>query len=397
MVVKEIADRGPKDILILGAGVSGLRVALNLEKKLNKELGRIVLIDENSYHQYLYRIHEVCGLNYEEKDIIVPISRLIEDKNIEFRQMKVEGIDPERRVVETSEGQQPFDILVAALGSHTAYYGIEGLEEHSLVLSSFEAAKKIRQVIEELFASAKGTGRTPQIVIGGGGFTGTELAGELTDWLPVLINRYGLPKPENLAKLVEALPTILPGWPGDLTKRAQEVLSSRGIDVLLGDPVSRVLEDRLVLKSGQEIESDLTIWTGGVTCDPVCVSDFRTMSRRICIDDYCRAEGYEDIFVAGDTACAMEAKTGRPMPPTAHIAMVQADVVAHNIHASLTKREMKRYIGDRAGEIVTLGKTNAIGELFGIKFSGVPAKIMKRIVHWWYVRSIGGFSLLLGL
>lgn len=395
--ISDLADGGAKKVVILGAGVGGLRVALNLEKKLKRGQGRIVLIDENSYHQYLYRIHEVCGLDFDEKDIIVPISRLIRGKNIEFMQMKVEGIDPAHRVVETSEGEQPFDILVVALGSHPAYYGIEGLEENSLVLNSFEATKKIRHTIEELYASAKETDQSPRIVIGGGGFTGTELAGELADWLPVLIERYGLPKPEKLATLVEAMPTILPGWSENLTERAQEVLSSRGIAMTLGDPVSRVFEDRLELKSGCEVGSDLTIWTGGVTCDPACVSDFKTMNRRICIDPYCRAEGFDDIYVVGDASCAIEAKTGNPMPPSAHIAMMQADVASHNIYASLTGGEMRRYVGERLGEIVTLGRTYAIGELWGIRLSGIPARIMKRIIHWWYVHSIGGFGLLLGL
>jgi len=392
-----LSDGGAKEIVILGAGIGGLRVALRLGKRLRPGLGRIILMDENGYHQYLYRIHEICGPDYDEKDVIVPIPRLVDGKNIEFKQVKVEGIDIDRRIVETNGGEHPYDILVFALGSHPAYYGIEGLEENSLVLNSYEAAREIRKKIEELYESAKGAGRAPRIVIGGAGFTGTELAGEFTDWLPELIKRYGLPKPENLATIVEAMPTILPGWDPGLTKRAQEVLSSGGIEIILGDPVSRVFEDRLELKSGLKVHSDLTIWTGGVTCDPVCGSDFEMMSRRVCVDPYCRAEGFDDIYVVGDASCAIEAKTGRPMAPSAHIAMVQADVVSHNIHMSLTGGEMKRYVGERVGEIVTLGRTKAMGELWGIRLAGIPARIMKRIIHLWYVRSIGGLRLLLGL
>lgn len=390
-------DGGAKEIVILGAGIGGLRVALRLESRLRRGLGRIVLMDENGYHQYLYRIHEICGPDYDDKDVIVPIPRLIKDKKIEFKQVKVEGIDTERRVVKTSEGEHPYDILVFALGSHPAYYGIEGLEENSLILNSYEAAKEIRKKIEALYESAKGTDQAPRIVIGGGGFTGTELAGEFTDWLPELIKRYGILKPENLATIVEAMPTILPGWEPGLTKRVQEALSLSGIEIILGDPVSRVFEDRLELKSGLEVYSDLTIWTGGVTCDPVCGSDFEMKSRRICVDPYCRAEGFDDIYVVGDASCAIEAKTGRPMAPSAHIAMVQADVVSHNIRVSLNGGEMERYVGERVGEIVTLGRTRAMGELWGIRLAGILARIMKRIIHLWYIRSIGGFRLLLGL
>jgi len=382
--------RESKKIVILGAGIGGLRVALKLEKKITPNLCQIILIDENNYHQYLYRIHEICSLDYDEDDIIVPIRKLIDGKNIEFRMIKVENIDPKRRVVETSQGELKFDILVIALGSHTEFYGIEGVREYSLVLNSFDSAKRMKCAIEDLFMTLKGKGQSPKIVICGGGFTGIELAGEFIDWFPVLFERYGFGKPEKLATLVEAMPSILPNWDPELVKRAQKVLTSRGIELILGNPVSRVSKDCIELRSGRKLESDLTIWTGGVTCDPACGNVFDIRSRRICIDDYCRALGFDDIYVVGDSSCAIDAVTGKPLPPSAHIATEQADVVSHNIHASLTGSEMEQYIGNRIGEIVTIGETDAIGNLWGIKVTGSLAKFIKRLIHVLYIRSIGG-------
>lgn len=149
------------------------------------------------------------------------------------------------------------------------------------------------------------------------------------------------------------------------------------------------------MKSGRVIEPDLFIWTGGVRGDPACGKDFQVKGRRISIDEWCRAESHNNIFVAEDSACAVDAADERPMPPTAHIAMVQGDIVAKNIVAMLSGTSLKKYVFNRAGEIVTLGKTNAVGDLFGFKFSGFLAKFMKNMVHWWYLHSIGGFSLLL--
>ena len=76
--------------------------------------------------------------------------------------------------------------------------------------------------------------------------------------------------------------------------------------------------------------------------------------------------------------------------------MVQGAIIAHNIIASVKGGKMKPYVFDRIGEIVTLGKTDAVGDLFGIKFTGILAKFMKKLVHWWYLFSIGGLSLLFG-
>lgn len=390
-----MVDHTQKQIVILGAGVAGLRVALNLEKRVSPDLARIILIDENEYHQYLYRIHEVCNVDYEERDIVVPISRLIKGKRIEFVMTTVKTVDPNRRVVMTTDGKQPFDILFIALGSHVAYFGIEGLEENCLTLNSFEAAKNIRGRIESLFEEAERSGKPPEIVIGGGGFTGVELTGELTDWIPILCKTHGIDLPKHLMTLVEAMPTILPGWNPEQVRKAQMFLRERGVNLILDDPIVKVSEKCIELRSGLVLEPDLFIWTGGVRGDPACGMDFDIKSRRIVIDDFCRVQGFEDIYVAGDSACTVDGKTGTPVLPSAHIAMEQGDVVVHNIHASLTGGEMKRYIFKRVGEIVTLGRTNAVGELFGIKFTGSMAKFMKKVVHWWYLHSIGGLRMLL--
>ncbi len=389
-------DDREREIMILGAGIGGLRVALKLERRLKPKLGKIILIDQNDYHQYLYRIHEVCGPRYDEKDIIVPLSKVMRGKRIEFRKMRVENIDARRRVVVTSEGEMPFDILVIALGSSPQYYGIEGLEENSLVLNSYEAAKEIRRRIEKLFRETERGETPPRIVVAGGGFTGTELAGELADWLPMLIEKYGLRRSESLLTLVEAMPHILPGWNPELSRMAEEILASKSVEILTGDPVMKASKEGLELESGRMVYSDLTIWTGGVACNRAVGGDFEMVKGRIKIDDYCHAWGYEDIYVVGDASCALDGETGKPLPPSAHIAMTQADVVSHNIYASLTGGRMKRYVGERVGEIVTLGRRHAIGELWGVRMKGLTARMMKRLIHLWYVHSIGGLKLLLG-
>ncbi|MFC1803662.1 NAD(P)/FAD-dependent oxidoreductase [Thermoproteota archaeon] len=390
-----MTEKTPARIVILGAGVAGVRISQRLERRLTPHEAQIILIDENDYHQYLYRIHEVCNLEYRDNDIIVSLSRIINMRRVDFRQASIQHIDTETKTIFTDFENVSYDVCVVALGSHVAYFGIKGLEENSMTLNSFESAKKIKARIHQLFEEAKKTGKPPKILIGGGGFTGVELAGELSDYIPILCKKYGVESSNTGITIVEALSSILPGWSEKQIIRAQNTLRARRIELILNDPIIHVSKDKVEMKSGRIIEPDLLIWTGGVRGDPACGLDFQIKNRRISIDEYCRAEGHNDIFVAGDSACAVNALNNRPMPPTAHIAMVQGDIVMNNIVAMLRETPMKKYIYTRPGEIVTLGKTNAVGDLFGFKFSGFLAKFMKNVVHWWYLYMIGGFKLIL--
>ena len=371
-----------------------MRIAQKLENKLGMKKNRIILIDENEYHQYLYRIHEVCNIHYDDNEIIVPFSRILRGKRIEFIKAKVKSIDTEERIVETTKGQQCYDILAITLGSHPAYFGIQGLVDNSYTLGSFEHAKEIRVKIQDLFKEASEKGKPPMILIGGGGFTGVELAGEIADWYQTLCKERGIEIPDNVLTLVEATPSILPEWKTELVEKGQSILRSRGIKLLLNDPIMKVDKAQVTLKSGNVLDPDLFIWTGGVMSDPIVAEKFNLKSRRIITDGYNRVPTHEDIYVAGDCACAVD-ETNQPQPPTAHIAMVQGDLVAHKIHDTLTGGTLKKYKFDRAGEIVTIGKTNAIGDLFDFKLTGALAKFMKKVVQLWYLHSIGGFSLLL--
>ena len=199
----------PQKIVILGAGVAGLRLAKKLKNTLKPGEAELLLVDQNDYHQLLYRLHKVCNYEYSEKEIIVPLERLI--KGIPFKQATVETVDLESDTVKIKDGEIPFDILVVAMGSHPAFFNIEGIREHSMTLSNYEEAKQIREKIIELFDEVEETKDPPHIILGGAGFTGIELAGELCDSLPKLYRDHNLPEPEKLFSVVEALPTILPG------------------------------------------------------------------------------------------------------------------------------------------------------------------------------------------
>lgn len=296
------------------------------------------------------------------------------------------------KVVKTDESDLSYDLLLIAMGSHPTYFGINGIQENSVTLGSYEEAKKIREKIFELYKNAE-INDPPNFVIGGAGFTGVELAGEIIESIPKLSKEFGVKEPKTKLTIVEALPTILPGWDEKLIEKGTKFLQEQGVNLHLSDPVVEVNEKSVKLKSGTVLQPDLFIWTGGVEADPACGKGFEIKSRRIVVDEYLQHKGVEDVFIAGDQACAVDSN-GKPMPPNAHIAMMQADFAVHNILAKIRGETMKKYTFEHAGEIVTFGKDYAVGEIFGYNFYGLLAKIMKQFIHVWYLHSIGGINLI---
>ena len=99
---------------------------------------------------------------------------------VEFKKAVVTNVDTKRKVVVTETGEEPYDVLIITLGSHPAYFNIPGIRENSLTLGSFSEAQVVRARIYALLEKAEKTGKAPEIIVGGAGFTGIELTGELT-------------------------------------------------------------------------------------------------------------------------------------------------------------------------------------------------------------------------
>jgi len=392
------APAGPcasRHVLILGAGYGGLRVALRLEKVMHRNDCEVLLIDQNDYHQYIHRIHEVAGGRTDEKEAVVPIPRLIRGKKIRFIRAKVLKIDPSNKLVETDRGTLRFDILVVALGSDTQFFGIKGLEEHSLTLRSVKSASEIRKRVEEAFVSAQGEERQLRFIVGGGGFCGTELAGELAEWLPLLARKHGMDPSRAKVVLVEMKEAILPEWNPKLAGKAAEILRSRGVELVLGKAIVEADEKGVLLSDGRRLEADLIVWVGGICGVDEISRICPVVGQRAPIDEYSEALGFPGVYVVGDCALVRDAKTGKPLPASAHIAMEQGDVVAENIYADLYRGVKRRYVPKHVGEVVSLGSRHAVGDLWGIELTGIAARMAKKLVHLAYVYSIGGFKLLM--
>lgn len=291
-----------------------------------------------------------------------------------------------------------YDALVVGLGSTTAYFGIPGLEQYSMVLKSAADANKIHQHIEDRireYAKSKNEADA-NILIGGGGLTGVELVGEIADVLPTLTKKYGVDPKEIKLMLVEAGPKILPVLPDALIERAVASLEKRGVQFLTGLPVTNVEGNAIDLKDGQKIIANTFVWTGGVQGNPLIGESGLEVNRgRATVNEFLQSTSHKDVFVAGDSAVVF-AEDGRPYPPTAQIAWQMGELIGYNLYAFLKNKSFESFSPINSGTLASLGRKDgvAIVGASSTPLKGLPATLMKEASNIRYLSHIKGlFSL----
>jgi NADH:quinone reductase (non-electrogenic) len=288
-----------------------------------------------------------------------------------------------------------YDALVVALGSQTAYFGIPGLEENSMVLKSVHDANRIYQHIEDRireYAQTKNEADAT-ILIGGGGLTGMELVGELADNLPKLAKIYGVNPKELKLKLVEAGPKVLPVLPDHLIERAVVSLEARGVEFLTGLPVTNVQGNEIDLKDGSKIVANTFVWTGGVQALPIVgESGLEVDHGKATVNEYLQSTSHDNVFIVGDSAVAFPLEGGRPYAPTAQNAWQMGELVGYNLYAYLNEKSFEVFAPVNSGTLASLGRKDAVAEVGGnsTPLKGLPASLLKEASNLRYLSHIKG-------
>lgn len=391
-----------KNILVLGAGYGGLRAAMRIEEKLRPHPGyHVSLIDQNQHHQLITHLHEVAGGRTPAGAVALPLERLLGLRRIDFQQAGVTGLDLQSRKVFTDRGEMQYEHLVIALGSETNFYGIPGMQEHAFSLKSLRDACLIQGHIHEMLATAAGlrdrSARREALafIVGGGGFTGVELASELVESLHNIAPRYGISPDEPRVAIVEAGNTLLPGLDPGLVKKATRILENKGIDLVTGTPAKAADARGIMLASGQRIDGRTVIWAGGVRA-PEALKRWGLptgAAGRVKVNEFLEVEGHPEIYVVGDSALVIDPRSQRPAAPSAQLAVAQAEAAASNILAGFTGESREAYQPHMAGEAISLGRTNGVAWIGPIRLGGRPAQWLKAFIARRYLWETGGLEL----
>ena len=299
-----------KNIVVVGAGYAGVHATKRLAKKFKKDPSvKITLIDRHSYHTMMTELHEVAAHRVEPEAIQFDLQKLFcRLKNVNLVTDNVTNVDTDKKVVETEHGSYPYDYLILGLGSEPNDYGTPGVKEHAFTLWSFEDAVRLREHIEKTVAKAAlvrdEAVRKAMLtfVVCGSGFTGVEMIGELIEWKERLAIDNKI-KPEEISLyLVEAAPTILNIFDDKDAAKAEKYMVKNGVKILKSSPIVEVKEDRVVLKSGEELPTHTLIWTAGIKANSDTADYGLETARagRIKVNEYMQAEGMKDVYVVGD-------------------------------------------------------------------------------------------------
>ncbi|ARI76699.1 NAD(P)/FAD-dependent oxidoreductase [Halobacillus mangrovi] len=393
------------NIVILGAGYGGIMTAVKLQKSLGANDANVTLVNKHSYHYQTTWLHENAAGTLHHDRTRIQIKDVVNTSKINFVQDSVTAIKPDQKKVLLENGELSYDYLVIGLGFEAATFGIPGLKEHAFTIGSINSARLIRQHIEYNFAKYNNEADKKQerlnIVVGGAGFTGIEFVGELANRVPELCKEYDVPR-ENVRIInVEAAPTALPGFDPELVEYAMNSLEGRGVEFKIGAMIKEVTADKLVFEKDEqreEIPTNTVVWAAGVRGNSIVEeAGFESNRGRTPVSDELRPKGYDDVFIVGDCALLFNEETERPYPPTAQIAIQQAEHTAENL-TKLVKGNghLEPFKPDLKGTVASLGHNDAIGVVFDDKkLFGWSATAMKKVIDNRYLLKLGGPGLLM--
>ncbi len=247
-----------KKVVVLGAGYAGLQTIAKLQKLVSAQDCDITLINKNEYHYEATWLHEASAGSREYKDCLYPIASVVDASKVDFVAAEVTKINRDDKTVETTNGTFKFDILVVALGFESETFGISGMKEHAFQIENINTARRIAAHIEERFANyAQSTEKDDKdlaILVGGAGFTGIELLGELTERVQELSKKYGIDSSKVKLTCVEAAPKMLPMFSDKLVNYVVDYLEARGVEFKIATPIVAANENGFVVKNGEQEE-----------------------------------------------------------------------------------------------------------------------------------------------
>lgn len=375
-------------VVIIGGGFGGVYTLNNLRSKDFQ----VVLFDKRNYHTFQPLLYQVATAGLQPDAIVGPLRKILyKNEDFHFCMLKVLSVNHEENSISTSAGNLKYDYLVIANGMKTNYFGNDEIKKYSLPLKWIPDALNLRSQLMQMFEWASMTTdeklreKILTIVLVGGGPTGVETAGALTE-----LRRYILPKDYPRVDfsamkiyLVEGLPRLLPTMSEKASERSETDLKKMGVIIKLNSMVDSYDGETVVLKTGEKINTYTMIWSAGVAGNVIEGLKKEWIEKnRLLTDEHCRVIGTNNIYAIGDISLMKSAEYPKGHPGVAQPAIQMGKYIGKNLASIHRGEEVKPFRYKDKGSLATIGRGKAVADLPGnLRFGGRPAWWIWLFVH----------------
>jgi len=395
-------------VLILGGGFAGVETARTLEKLTRRRDDvEVWLVNRENFTLFTPLLPEVCSGQLEARHCVTALRAQLRRPSSWAVTATVEAIDLDAKFVTVTGGDGDlhrlnYDSLVIALGGETATFGIPGITEYTVGMKTLADAFALRNRIIEMLERAEletdADERRAQLtfVVGGGGFSGVETAGEIEDFIRRVRRRYyrKIAEADVSGHIVELGDSLLREMAPEMGRYAATRLAKRGYEIHLNTPIKAVREGGVEIGEGRFIPSRTVVWTGGVKPSPV------VRDSGLEVDKGGRAltaptmqTSHPGVWAIGDCALIPDVQQEKGyFAPTAQNAVREAKRLAKNILATIDSRpgEVDPFQYRTIGTLASIGHFTGVGVVFGIPVRGLLAWFMWRGYYWLRVPGLGG-------
>jgi NADH dehydrogenase len=385
------SDNGQKIVIVVGGGFGGLALAKSLA---NEPEVQVVLVDQRNHHLFQPLLYQVATGGLNAADIAVPIrAQFSHVDNVAIHMGKVDAVNLSEKYIVAGRFEFLYDYLVLACGASHTYFAHPEWEDVAPGLKTLEQAIEIRRRVFSAFELAENE-VDPQLqqalltfVVVGGGPTGVELAGAISDIArTVLVSDFKRINPASArVLLVEAGPRILGSFAEDLGETAKRDLEKLGVEVLTSSKVEKIT-GKCVQIGNQEIATHRVFWAAGVQATkmpftpPVAVD----RAQRVIVNKDFTIPQFPEVFVIGDMA-SLELSPGQILPGLAPAAMQAGQYVANTILRRLRGKAVHNFKYRDKGQMATIGKRKAVAQAGKMKLTGFIAWLAWLFIHVLYL------------
>lgn len=368
-----------KSVLILGAGIGGIALAIRLRKLLPRG-HRIALVDREADHVFAPSLLWLMTGDRNAAQITRPLSALA-GRGVEVIRGTVESIDAAARTARVDGREIAAEHLVVALGAALAPERIPGLAQAGHNFYSLAGAGSLRDA-----RRAVTRGRIV-VLIAALPFKCPAAPNEAAMLLEYDCRTRGVRQDVRL-DLYTPEPGPMPVAGAQVSQALRQMIEAKGIGYHPGHAVAAVDPARRLIRFANGTEADFAL----LAYVPPHAAPKVVQEAGLCgesgwvpVDRHTMQTRFPGVYALGDVAGIMLTSIGRPLPKAGVLAHNEAEMLAHNIASLIAGKDAARRFAGEGSCFIETGDGRAgfgSGNFYADPAPAIRLKPPSRWLHW---------------